>query len=54
MSLLAESKFEATTIPVEVVDFLDVSARYLGEDQFPPSLLYQAINRNADYRTTQS
>jgi len=56
MNRLATSRLEieTTTLPIEVLDFLDVSARYLGKEQFPRSLLYQTSYRDAVYQAIQN
>jgi len=46
MNTLDKSRYEieATTLSVEVLNFLDVSARYLGKDNFPRSILQPDIS----------
>lgn len=41
---------ETATLPVEVLEFLDVSACYLGRDEFPLALLEQSFYPQSDAR----
>ena len=50
MSALAYSRLnsETATLPVEVLEFLEVSACYLGRDEFPLALLEQTFYLQSD------
>jgi hypothetical protein len=41
---------ETATLPVEVLEFLDVSASYLGRDEFPTALLQQSFCPHTDFQ----
>ena len=48
MSAIANSRLdpETATLPVEVLEFLDVSACYLGMDEFPRALVDQSARQH--------
>jgi len=50
MSASANSRLssETATLPVEVLEFLQVSAGYLGRDEFPLALLEQTFYPQSD------
>jgi hypothetical protein len=50
MSALVNSRLnsETASLPVEVLEFLDVSACYLGRDEFPLAILEESFCPQSD------